>query len=206
MDITQSISTLIGVIVGAILSGIAGYFRSRAEHKRTIALALTDLLEIRHYISGIEVVLQAIRKRFDVPAEASLTLQTLIEQMYPLNDDVHKRYDNAISLLAGLDPLLAFHLRSKNTLPSLLSTLRSTGESAGISKDAVVQIESTLRLSLAPRLDEAVIELASRHSLNTKRRVKKLISSSKETPPELNDIFDQLKNIGMLSDLNAQAT
>lgn len=204
MEITQSVSTLVGVIVGAILSGIGGYFRSRIERKRTIALALTDLLEIRHHISGIEVVLKAMHKRFDVPAEASLILQTLIQQMSPLNEDVHKRYDNAISLLAGLDPLLAFHLRSKNTLPNLLASIISATESAGLSKDDIVQIESTLRLSLAPHLDEAVIELAGRHSLNTKRKVKKLISNSKEMPPELNDIFDQLKNIGMLSEQSAQ--
>ncbi|WP_047548612.1 hypothetical protein [Methylotenera sp. G11] len=204
MELFQVALPLIGVIIGSLLTGLGTYIQAKLERKRTIALALTDLLEIRHHISGIEVIFEAMHKRFDIPAEASLILQTLIEQMSPLNNDVHKRYDNAISLLAGLDPMLAFHLRSKNTLPNLLATIRSITESAGLSKDDIVQIESTLRLSLAPHLDEAVIELAGRHSLNTKRKVKKLISNSKEMPPELDDIFNQLKNIGMLSEQSAQ--
>lgn len=206
MEIFQSILPLVGVIIGSVLSGIGAYVRSRLERKRTIALALTDLLEVRHHISGIDVVLREMQKRYNIPAEATLILEKLIEQMSPVNADVHRRYDSAVSLLAGIDPLLAFNLRSKNALPNLLSTLRNATESAGLSMDAIVQVERTLRLSLAPHLNEAVIELAGKHSLTTKRKVKKLIALSNEFPPELNGIFDQLENIGLLDNEKQPAT
>lgn len=200
MDLFQTALPLIGVIIGSLLTGIGAYLRSRIERKRTIALALTDLLEVRHHITGIDVVLKEIRRRFNVPAEASFILQTFIEQMFPVDADVHKRYDSAVSILAGIDPLLAFNLRSKNTLPALLSSIRGAAETAGLSMDGIDQVESTLRLSLAPRLDDAVIELAGKHSFVTKRKVKKIIARSGELPPEVNAIFDRLMTMQALND------
>lgn len=201
MEILQSLIALMGVIIGAVLSGIGFYLKARLERKRTIALALTDLLEVRHHITGIDVVLGEIKKRFEIPAEATLLFQTMIDQISPIEVDVHKRYESAITLLAGIDPLLAFQLRSKNTLPNVLANLRGIGESTGVSKEFIVDFENTLRLSLAPRLDEAVIELAGKHSIITKIKVKKLIADSKEVPSELNIIFEQIEKMDLQSSL-----
>lgn len=199
MELFKSALPLLGVLIGAILSGIGSFWRARVERKRTIALALADLLEVRHHVCGINVILKETNKRFNVPAEASLVLQTLIEQLSPINADVHKRYDNAVSLLAGIDPLLAFTLRSKNTLPNLLGSLKALGESAGVSMNEIVQVENTLRHSLAPHLNEAVIELAGQHSLITKRRVTRLIAKSEELPAEVKAIFNQLADMETLN-------
>lgn len=183
---------LIGVIIGAVLSGIGFYLKERTERRRTIALALADLLEVRHHLAGIDVVFTELKKRFDIPPEVALIFQTLVDQMLPINADVHKRYDNAITLLAGIDPLLAIQLRSKNTLPEVLGLLRGLGNSAGIAKDEIVAFENTLRNNLVPSLDEAVLELACRYSFFTKIKVKQLIAKSKDLPPELNFVFDQI--------------
>jgi hypothetical protein len=198
VELVKEVLPLVGVLIGAILSGIGAWFRARLERKRTIALALADLLEVRHHICGIEVVLKELRKRFSVPAEAAFVLQALIEKISPVGADVHKRYDNAVSLLAGIDPVLAFSLRSKNTLPNLLGSLRGAAQSAGLSIEAINQVESTLRLSLAPRLDKAAIELAGKHSFFTKRKVVKLIAKSEELPSEITTILDQVTKLAVL--------
>lgn len=199
MELFKSALPLLGVLIGAILSGIGSFWRVRVERKRTIALALADLLEVRHHVFGIDVVLKEANKRFNVPAEASLVLQNLVEQLSPINADVHKRYDDAVSLLAGIDPVLAFTLRSKNTLPNLLGTLKGLAESAGVSMNDIVRVENTLRHSLAPHLNEAVIELAGQHSFLTKRRVKRLIAKSEELPADVKAIFNQLADMDALN-------
>lgn len=195
MELFQTSLPLIGVIIGSLLTGIGTYFRLRAERKRAIALALSDLLEIRHHICGIEVVLGAVNKRFTPPAEATSMLLGLIEKISPVDADVHKRYDSAVSLLAGIDPLLAFNLRSKNTLPNMLISLRNVAESAGLSINDINQFESTLRLNLAPHLDEAVIELARKYSFRTKLKVKRLIANSGALPPEIDAMLDELAKL-----------
>ena len=67
VEILQSTLGLIGVIIGAVLSGIGFYLKARIERKHTIALALADLLEVRHHITGINVVLGEINKRWTSP-------------------------------------------------------------------------------------------------------------------------------------------
>lgn len=94
-----------GVIIGAVLSGIGFYLKARLGRKRTIALALTDLLEVRHHITGIDVVLREIKKRFEIPAEATLLFQTMIDQFSPIEVDVHRltqELDDTLHMLIGL--------------------------------------------------------------------------------------------------------
>ena len=52
MDAIQIISPLIGVVLGGFLTGIGAYLRARAERKRMVGQALSDLLEVRHHVVG----------------------------------------------------------------------------------------------------------------------------------------------------------
>jgi hypothetical protein len=195
MDALSVIAPLIGVVLGSALSGLGAYFKHRGERKQTIAIALSDLLEIRHRLVAIDVILGQIRARVDVPPEVMPALRNFFDSFLLPNDGLDDRYNNAISLLAGIDPLLAFSLRSKNTFPRLLGSLRNLAIGSGANLKEFESLESTLRLAVAPNLNAAAIELARHHSWFTRHRVQRLVQSTGAIPSEVTQLLDQLKTL-----------
>ena len=194
MESLSVIAPLIGVVLGSVITGIGAYVRARAERKRVIGRALSDLLEIRHQAVGIELVLREVRSRIAVPEEVIQSFRTHMNAVVPVDVEVHRRYDEAISLLSGVDPLLAFNLRSKNKVSHFMDTLRGVSASIGAAPTQIESVEAMLRLAIMPALDDAVLELANRHSLNTARRVKKLIATT-ALQPELSALLDNVANV-----------
>ena len=192
MDALQVIAPLIGVVLGSGLSGLSTYIRERKERKRTIALALTDLLEVRHHIVAADFTVKALQLRVEVPASALSALRNLLDQISPLDGELHTRYNNAVSLIAGVDPVLAFTLRSKNTMPTLISSLRRLAASAPTEVENFEAIEKVLWSALVPNLDAAVLELAAQHSFSTSRKVKRIVKSAKDEPPEVAALLKSL--------------
>jgi hypothetical protein len=160
-----------------------------------IARALSDLLEVRHHVVGIDVVMREIRTRVKVPEEAMPVLRSVIDTLMPVEEGVHKRYDEAVSLLAGIDPLLAFNMRSKNTAPSFLAAIRELSVTSGATPSQIESLETMLRSAVTPALDSAVLELARHHSFLTNRRIKKLVANAGQIPPELAAIFNDVLNL-----------
>jgi hypothetical protein len=197
MDAIQIISPLIGVVLGGFLTGIGAYLRARVERKRMVAQALSDLLEVRHHVVGIEVVVREIRARVKVPEEEIPDLRAVIDKLFSVDEAVHKRYDEAVSLLAGIDPLLAFEMRAKNTAPSLLAAIRGFSVTSGATPLQIESFETMLQSVVTPALDSAVLELARHHSFVTYRRVKKLVANAGQVPQELAEIFNNVANLAV---------
>jgi len=194
METLQVIAPLFGVVLGSAISGIGAYLRIRMERKRAIARALSDLLEIRHHVLGMEVVLREVRNRVSISEEEAQLFRSHMNTIAPLDADVHKRYDEAISLLSGIDPLLAFNMRSKNKVFHFVDAMRNTSFSMGATPSQISTLENAIRLAIAPALDEAVLTLAKHHSLSTKRKTKKLVASVSDVPPELTRLMDSIAN------------
>jgi len=192
MEALQVIAPLIGVVLGSVISGIGAHFRARAERKRLIARALSDLLEIRHHVIGIETVLREVRSRVRVSEEEAHLFREHMNSVAPLDAEIHKRYDEAISLLAGADPVLAFTMRSKNKVPQFLDSMKSVSLSLGATLSQVSSVECVIRSVITPALDEAVLELAAQHSFSTKRKVKVLLASTGQVPPELTNLLNSV--------------
>lgn len=190
MEALQVIAPLIGVVLGSVISGIGAHLRARAERKRLIARALSDLLEIRHHVIGIETVLREVKCRIHVSEEEAQFFREHMNLVVPLDAEIHKRYEEAISLLAGADPVLAFTMRSKNRVPQFLDSLKSVSMSLGATPSQFSSFESVIRSAISPALDEAVLELAAQHSFSTKRKVNALIATTGQVPPELTNFLN----------------
>lgn len=124
MEVLQIVAPLIGVLLGSVLSGIGFHFKARQERSRIIALALADLLEIRHRMVGVELILGRLFSLKLLNIEEGPLFRNIFESLLPDDPALSARYDNAVSLLAGIDPVLAFTLRSRDGIPKTLSTLR----------------------------------------------------------------------------------
>lgn len=193
MEFLQDLLPLIGVVIGGGLSGIGAWWKARTERKRAIAIALADLLEIRTQAAAIELTITEARQRFDVPVDVAMFIRMVFGETFPLDQALHKRYEDSVSLIAGIDPVLAFRLRSKNNLPHFVSSITSLGAAAGMSAPDIASLDATLRDTLLPSLNEAISELARQHSFRTKRKVGKLLTRQQSLPPPIVGLFDLIQ-------------
>lgn len=195
MEVFQIIAPLIGVILGSTISGISVYFRSRTERKRLIACALSDLLEIRHYFVNIDVILREIKSRTPISQETVHSFRTQIKSIIPMDSNIHERYEEAISLLAGIDPVLAFKMRSKNKILDIFDTIRQYSTSNGASPFQIEEFETILRTAITPAMDKAVLELAALHSSTTSQQVKEIVASANGPQPKIASLLDNITNM-----------
>lgn len=191
METLQILAPLAGVVLGSALTGISTYFKDRKERKRIIATALADLLEVRHRVVSIDIVVKAVRAKVNIQLGGLAQLRAAIDAVAPFDAGLHPRYDAAISLLAGVDPVLAFQMRSKNLVPTFLSNIR-TKTPEGIDSATLDKAEMDLMSAVLPTLDSAVLTLARKHSLFTARHVRTLIKNSTTVPAEAMKLLSHL--------------
>lgn len=192
MDAIQVLAPLLGVILGGVLSGFTAFFRARQERKRIIATALADLLEVRHRVVGFNLVMDKIQSLAGIPQEVMPTLRNLLDSITPLDTGLDERYNHAVTLLAGIDPVLGFSLRSKQTLPKVLSALRAHAAASNTDLAFYETVEAGLLTAVKPTLDSAVMELARNHSFFTTRKVAQIVGSSTEMQPEMSQFFERV--------------
>lgn len=196
MKLLEQFLPLLGVLLGAAITGFAAIWKARVERKKIIARALSDLLEVRHQIVSVEAVIRELRRRVNLPDEAIVALRTLARNVLPLEKELHGRYSEAVSVLAGIDPLLAFEMRSKDRAPKLFEILTAVSTTSGMSANELSSLQSTLQSVVGPLMDEAVIELSRHHSWSTRRRVRELVSRGVEPPKELFALLESSKGSG----------
>ena len=192
MDALQTIAPLVGVLVGGALSGITAQLRARKERKRIIAVALADLLEVRHRLLAANLVIEKVATTAGIKAELLPHLRNFVESMEPVDAGLDERYSNAVSLLAGIDPVLAFDLRSKNVLPKVLSALRGIATSGSADLASFEFFESRLLSAVRPTLNRAVVELARAHSIVTAFKVKRRVQQTETIPADIAKFLNEM--------------
>jgi hypothetical protein len=198
METLQVVAPLLGVVVGGMLTGITAYLRDRKERKRVIALALADLLEVRHRMVTFEILLKEISNIANVQQEQMPQIRQMLDSVVPQDPGLDDRYDAAVSLLAGMDPVLAFAMRSRNALPKMLALARALATEHAIDPGAFARIEVFLRTQMTPHLNSAVEQLARSHSIFTAHQVKRLIKKSESTPAAAAEFFEQFSRAAQL--------
>ncbi|RDI10589.1 hypothetical protein [Comamonas sp. AG1104] len=197
MDIFQLVIPLLGVLLGGVISGSGNLLKARADRKRTVASALANLLEVRHHIVGVGIVLTEIKKRAPCSAQDLQLIEAQFHNFFPLDEEVHNRYKKAIDTLEGIDPVLAFQMRSKNEIQKYLGQLDKLPLENGIDHATFSQMRSFLKEAIIPSLDRSVIKLAGAHSCTTKNAVKKLIAQEDEKRSEIGKLFDNMQAMSL---------
>jgi len=79
----------------------------------------------------VDEVIGSIRSRFPAafPTEVNFAVRQVLRALLPDPAALSKRFDEAVSAVAGPFPLLAFELRSKDALSRALSYLASLAAS-----------------------------------------------------------------------------
>ena len=191
-DLLGMLGPLIGVVLGGALTGATALLKARAERKRLIASALADLLEVRFRVARSEQITKLLHEKKLAPAAAMPHLRNFFEALSPMDAGLNERYDKAITTLAGIDPVLSYALRSKNTLPNAMSSLRNVFVTHGAGLAEFEAIESMVLTVTLPELNDAVRLLGRCHSRATRKRVENVIKETDSAPAKIADLLDKV--------------
>jgi hypothetical protein len=178
MEVLKLLLPLVGVLLGASITGISGAFKLRTERKKNIASLVSELLCIRHEMYGVTIIAEELIKVINVPGFSVFEVQKKIEALIPENAELNKRYDNALNQLSAFDPVLAFELRSKNEMPAMLRKMRDMIPDSEQNQNSLIQLNRFFAIPLIEDLESTILELSEKHSKELHVRIKEIIENS----------------------------
>ena len=99
--------------------------------------------------------------------------------------ELHKRYNESVTTLASLDPVLGFRLRSRDMVRPLFTFLNSMAAKDPVGAAVWFRVQQPLIQEASKAIRDAVLELASKHGRATHRDIRKRLDRSNEPPKEL---------------------
>jgi hypothetical protein len=176
---------LAGVAIGWGLNQFGQWFVFRRDERRAIGRALADLLEVRHRLLGIPKVVEALRTKLSMPADAQAPLKVAVGALFPPDEGLAKRYEESVNLVAGTNPILAFRMRSQDMVGPFIHRLRTLALQDGPQAVALFStIEDHLFRHLSPNLERLIRELAKRHGWRTRLETNRRLELPFEAPEE----------------------
>jgi hypothetical protein len=188
----QVLAPLLGVLVGAMLSGFGQLLKAWLERRRIIAAALADLLEVRHRFVSLDTICTTLAQKVHLDPALLPELRNQLETALPIDPELDARFASAVSALAGIDPLLAYYLRSRQAIPNVISTMRTRALAAGTGAADLERAESLIRGKIISNLTTAVLRLAKARSWWTFFSVRTLIAKSAQVPIEADELLSEL--------------
>jgi hypothetical protein len=182
------------VLFGWILGQVERVFASRRDRRRAISTALTDLLETRHQYLGMELLFRSLETLGPIPEQAKSQLRVFVDSLLPDGKELHARYDQSVTTLAGLDPLLAFRFRSKDLLRPFVQRIHFI-----MSQDAQAAallapfLNQALAEEVEPGLNDAILTLAWKRGPLTWFLTRRALARPVEIPSALKNLLDSLK-------------
>ena len=181
MDWQNVVSWAEKILPLALITGlVADWFRlrlaRRAEEKKHIARAISELLELRYIIQA----LPELPKHFDalMPAEIKphmppdLFQAFDVMQLLPMDDKLPERYKEAVDEIAGFKPFLAFQLRGKERYFDFRNFItHHFGQTPG-SIIMANKITEALDRDCLPVIEDALALLAKAHGVKMQISVK----------------------------------
>lgn len=185
----EQLSAVLALFIGWLLSELSHRLHQRSEERKPLARAIADLLEIRHRTRAVTVVLGELKKRFSVPPDAEGVIRKMVQDCIPQTEVLRDRYNEAVDLIAGVDPILAFRLRSKDEFTPLLQKFRALLAADQSGKSLALQIEEKLCTIFLKNLEEVTVELARAHGLRTWWRIRRRFAKPEDISREVADFF-----------------
>ena len=182
---------VVTLLIGWFLNELHHWFWSNREERKPFGKALTDLLELWHDLKGLRIALFEIKKRFPISEDDERVIIKLLEDILPKLEDLQRRFNDAVTSIASIDPMLAFRLRGKDQYRLLLEWVRALAKVDGLGKQLSIWLEDKLTDAFLSNLEELIIDVAKAHGLRTWWKVHKRISKPVELPKEIDEILAQ---------------
>ena len=192
----EGLRAVLLVAVGFLLAQLNTFFGERRERKKAVSFALANLLEVRHQYVGMEQLITEIGNivGVNVPEHEKSQMRVIFDSMFPKWEELHSRYDQRVTTLATVLPLLAFQLRSKDFIRPILTFLHThMGKDPQAAAVFGPILSSNLLSKVEPVLDESILALAIRKSPRCWYQTRRLLRKQKDVPNELQELLAPIK-------------
>jgi hypothetical protein len=193
-NILPIVIPILTLVLGWFLNSFTSIFEARRENRKALSKAIADLLEIRHRLLAEKVLMEEIKKMLPLTPVDERAIRNLILQFLPQTNDLSKRFDETVTLIASVDPLMGFQLRSKDFITKTGVLLANLEAKAGTLLPPFTEIESHISRMAIPHLNEVILYLSWHHGFFTWLRVKNLLKKNTgEAPKELENMMEAVK-------------
>jgi hypothetical protein len=121
--------------------------------------------------------------KLNLPADAHAPLKVVLGTLFPPDEGLAKRYEESVSLVSGMNPILGFRLRSQDVVGPLLQQLRTLALQDSPQTVAMFsKVEAHLVHHLSPHLESLIRELAWEHGWLTWWKTRERLKRPLEMP------------------------
>jgi hypothetical protein len=181
------------VAFGWLLARADHFFAAREQRRKAIACALADLLDMRHQFLGMETIMRELATLGPIPEQIKSQLRVVFDSLLPAWPEVHTRYDQSVTTVAGLDPLLGFSLRSKEFLRPLMLKMHSIIAQDPNAAVLAPIINMMFSDKVEPILDASILTLARKRGPLEWYRVRRALKTKDKTSDEIKQLLEPIK-------------
>lgn len=189
----EHIFPIITLLLGWFLNSFAPIFQERRDNRKALGKAIADLLEIRYDLYARQIAMGELKKIGSLTPNDERVVWGMLSKALPQPPDLSKRYDEAVTLIAGSEPLLGFQLRSKDYISKIGSILTQIETQAGQSISMISEMEAQMYRAAIPHINEVVADLSRRHGLFTGFQTRRFLKKEVTMPQEAEDLMSSLK-------------
>jgi hypothetical protein len=187
----QSFAWLLGAgTIGGFVSGeLTRRSATRETRKKHLGGLLCDLLELRHGIIGLREIGKTLTALLPGQADQLTVALPAIMEMVANPGKLHEHYESAIVELAAIDPLLAFHLRSKN-LVGALSPISKHALQNPLAMPYTAQALKMFGELGTSELDKAILRVAKEIGRRVHQQTREILVANSAMPEALKQILE----------------
>ena len=177
---------VLALIIGWLLSELSHRFRT-GHGRVAIGQALSELLELRHGLLVLAEAVKEVVNHLKAPPEFQAVLRSVLSSLIPGRADLHARYVQAVTTIAGVSPVLAYRLRGPETALPLLDQLAGLAASEPSAAGVWPGLEAEIIAQVRPRLEELIRKAAWCHGWRTWWEVRRVLKKPFALPAEVID-------------------
>ncbi|CAI6073972.1 hypothetical protein [Cohnella sp. JJ-181] len=195
---TQALIPVFGVIVGWILNETGQKYKKSKEEKKPLAKALSELLELRNTYQGVQL-LEDLRIKMSIPdlfwpVVRSVVLNTLLNNDVSGIKDLSQRYNDAVTAISEIDPLLGYKLRNNDVVPKLINHLGLSLEGTEAEGEQFEMFSKYLDTLMMP-LENSILLISKKYGFFYHLKIKKHLKEKKEDKPGFETVMNQMKEL-----------
>jgi hypothetical protein len=189
--------SIANILIGFLIAQLTGYSAERRERRKAASCALSDLLMVRHQLFGLEEIVENLGNIVgNVPEHEKSQLRVAFNSLLPKWEELHSRYDHSVTTLAGLDPLLAFELRSKDFILPTLNCMHSLMAQDPQAAALIGPIfKANVLDKIKPVLDKSLVSLAKKKNLLCWYQIWRFVKKGGRISDELAEFLKSIQAI-----------
>jgi hypothetical protein len=202
IEVNQTFLTVLyssaALLIGWFLNEFKQILAHRREDRKVVGVVLADLLEIRYNLFTIKTLSDKFVEKFKLPPDQAYALRIAINNMLPHISEtevLQKRYSEAVTRVASVEPFLAFRLRGQNFLQKYLEILRSIPTAEPQALPIAIHMEEKMFREALPNLEELMRMLAKSHGLRTRIRVWRHLRKTPSLSVEMDKYFRDIEKV-----------